>query len=118
RKVVATVPVGLDGGWLVGEAGAVFSVGNDVHEVQRVDAETKELTTLAIDTACGSTPAGGGGFLWVVSWDGPLCKIDPGSGKVLAGLDGLGAAAWLNYAADRVLVPTMDGGMHVVDPAT
>jgi len=116
RKVVATIPVGLDGGWLVGGEGAVYAVGNDAHDVQRIDGTTRKLTTLAIDPACGSTPAVGGGFLWMVSWDGQLCKLDPKSGQVLAQLDGLGAAGSMDWAADRLLVPTQDGGVNVVDP--
>ena len=88
RKLVATIPVGLDGGWLVGGEGAEYAVGNDAHEVKRIDAATHEVTSLAIDPACGSTPAVGGGFLWMVSWEGTLCKLDPTSGKVLASSTG------------------------------
>jgi hypothetical protein len=116
RKVVATIPVGLDGGWLVGGEGAEYAIGNDAHEVKRIDAATEKVTTLEIDPVCGNTPGVGGGFLWMVSWEGTLCKLDPENGKVLAKLDGFDAAFALEWAADRLLVPTQEGGVQVVDP--
>ena len=120
RKVVKTIDVGVDGGWLVGDddLGAVYVVGNDASQATRIDGKTKKATTLSFDTACGSSPATGGGFLWMVSWEGHLCKLDPVSGKVLAQLDGLGAAGSLHWAANRLLVPTQDGGVHIVNPDT
>ena len=116
RTVAATVKVGIDGGWLVGDGDAVYAVGNDATDATRIDGKTRKATTLAIDPACGNTPAAGGGFLWMVSREGHLCKLDPVSGKVLAQLDGLGAPGSLHWAAGRILVPTQDGGLNIVDP--
>ena len=118
REIADTIKVGLDGGWVVGgdDVGAVYAVGNDAREATRIDAKTHKATTLPIDSACGSTPATGGGALWMVSFEGHLCKLDPKSGKVLAELDGLGAAGWLNWASNRLLIPTADGGVTIVDP--
>jgi DNA-binding beta-propeller fold protein YncE len=118
RKVVATVPVGLDGGWLVGDGKLLFAVGNDADEVVRIDPATKKATNLKIDTRCGDTPAVGGGFLWLVSSEGRLCKLDPVTASVLGSVDGVGGAGQLAYAAGRVLIPGQDGGVVVVDPAT
>lgn len=120
KQVAKTIPVGVDGGWLVGDdgTGAVYVVGNDATQAIRIDGKTKKATTFAFDAACGSSPATGGGYLWLVSWEGHLCKLDPVSGKVLAQLDGLGAAGSLHWAANRLLVPTQDGGVHIVNPQT
>ena len=118
RKVTSAIDVGLDGGWLLGGEGAVWVVGNDAHEVLRIDPASEEVTRLAIGRACGSTPAVGGGFLWMLSASGHLCKLDPGTGKVLAELDGIAAAPSLFWAADRLVVPTEEGGVQLVDPVT
>ena len=117
RKVVAKVPVGIDGGWLKGGDVAVWAMGNDAHELMRIDPTTKVITRLAVDPRCGSTPLAAGGFVWLVSYSGHLCKLDPKTGDVLAELDGLGnAAQWLFWAADRVILPNDEGGAVVVDP--
>ncbi len=92
RKVAATIPVGLDGRWLVGDNDALWAIGNDAHELLRIDPKTRAVTRLAVEPACGSTPLAAGGFVWLVSGSGHLCKLDPKTGLVVGELDGLGAA--------------------------
>ena len=94
-------------------------MGNDAHELMRIDPKTNAITRLATDPKCGSTPLAAGGFVWLVSPSGHLCKLDPKTGDVLAELDGLGNnAQWLFWAAGRVILPNDEGGAVVVDPAT
>ncbi len=118
RKVTATIPVGIDGGWLVGGDGWLWAIGNDAHDLIRIDPATHGVARLAVEPDCGSTPLAAGGFVWLVSGSGHLCKLDPKTGQTVATLDGLGAVQWLFWGAGRVILPNDEGGAIVVDPTT
>jgi outer membrane protein assembly factor BamB len=118
RKIVAKVPVGIDGGWLIGDAEAVWAIGNDANELIRIDPATLKVTRLKTDATCGSTPLAAGGAIWLVSGSGHLCKVDPKTGTISAQMDGLGNPRALFWGANRILVANDEGGAVVVDPAT
>ena len=84
RKVVAKVPVGIDGGWLVAGDGVMWAIGNDSTELIRIDPKTLAVKRLAVDAACGATPVAHGASVWLVSGSGHLCRVDPNTGKTLA----------------------------------
>jgi hypothetical protein len=117
RKVVAKVPVGIDGGWLVAGDGVMWAIGNDSTELIRIDPQSLKVKRLAVDPACGATPVAHGASVWLVTGSGHLCQIDPNTGKTLAELDGAGTPHTMFWEADRIFMSNDEGGVVIVDPA-
>jgi hypothetical protein len=117
RKVVAKVPVGIDGGWLVAGDRFMWAIGNDSTELIRIDPKTLAVKRLAVDPACGGTPAASGASVSLVSGSGHLCRIDPNSGMTLAKLDGAGSPHTMFWVGDRIFLSNDEGGVVLVDPA-
>jgi streptogramin lyase len=114
-KVATTVKAGTDGDmFFVGEDAAWLISGGSL---VRVDPATGEPTSLALDPACQiGAAAAGGGFVWLASGNGTLCKVDPRTGKVVAHGDTLGNGVGLGIVGGKPWLAGNDNGVAIVDP--
>jgi streptogramin lyase len=113
----ATVPAGHDGDFFwIGDDAAWVLTGETL---VRIDGATSKATSLPFDSTCGvAGAAAGGGFLWVASAGGALCKIDEHSGTVVSRGSGAGIGAGLAVVGGELWVPAEDGSLVVLDPAS
>lgn len=116
-KIVLTVPLGQDGDtFAVGDGAGWLVTGG---QLARIDATTGKVTSFGLDSSCGTDGlAAGGGFAWLASTAGSLCKIDESSGTVVARGSGFGNGAGLAIVGGQPWLTGSDGGLSIVDPAT
>lgn len=116
-KIVLTIPLGQEGDtFAVGDGAGWLVTGG---QLAKIDASTGKVTTFGLDSSCGTDGlAAGGGFAWLASAAGSLCKIDESSGTVVARGSGLGNGAGLAIVGGQPWLSGSDGGLSIVDPAT
>jgi streptogramin lyase len=116
-KIVLTVPLGQDGDrFAIGDGAGWLLTGG---QLARIDATTGNVASFGLDSSCGTDGlAAGGGFAWLASAAGSLCKIDERSGTVVARGSGLGNGAGLAIVGGQPWLSGSDGGLSIVDPTT
>jgi hypothetical protein len=116
-KVVATVKVGHDGDWFwVGDEAAWLLSGG---HLSRIDGATAKVSTYPLDSGCDADGvAAGGGFVWIASAGGVLCKVDEKTGAVLAHSSVAGSGQGMAIVGGRPWIAGPDGGLTIVDPAS
>jgi streptogramin lyase len=114
-KVVSTVKLGQDGDFFAVGDGATWLVTGG--ELARVDGSTGKVTSYPAPAACKVDGfAVGGGFVWLATTDGALCKIDEKSGAVLAQGSKLGNGSGITTVAGQPWMAGADGGLSIIDP--
>jgi hypothetical protein len=116
-KVVETVKLGSDGDWFwVGDEAAWLLSGG---AISRIDGATAKVTTHQLDISCEADGvAAGGGFVWIASAGGGLCKVDEKTGAILARGSVAGSGQGMAIIGGRPWIAGPDGGVTIVDPAT
>jgi hypothetical protein len=116
-KIVATVPGGRDGDvFFVGDDSAWLIAGQ---RLVRIDDKTLKAVSQPLAAPCSvAGAAAAGGFVWLASTDGVICKVNPNSRDLAARGTGGGIGAGMRIVAGLPWVPTGDGGLVTIDPAT
>lgn len=115
--IVLTVPLGQDGDtFAVGDGAGWLLTGG---QLAKIDGTTGKVTAFGLDSSCGTDGlAAGGGFAWLASAAGSLCKVDERSGTVVARGSGLGNGAGLAIVGGEPWLSGSDGGLSIIDPTT
>jgi streptogramin lyase len=116
-SIVKTVKLGQDGDpfWL-GDGAAWLVTGG---ALDRIDGTTAKVTSLPLDATCAlDGEASGGGFVWLASADGGLCKVDEQSGAVIKRAAGTGNGSGIAVVAGAPWLAGADNGLAVIDPTT
>jgi hypothetical protein len=116
-KVAETVEAGADGDlFAVGDGAAWLISGGSL---VRVDGATAKVATYPIPAACEAAGlAVGGGYVWIASSGGSLCKVDEKSGKLIQQGTGAGLGAGITIVNGAPWLPGADDGLSIVDATT
>jgi hypothetical protein len=116
-KITKTVHAGTDGD--------LFAVGDDAAWLisggllVRIDGKTAAMATKPVPSSCDVAGlAVGGGFAWIASAAGGLCKLDEQTGAVVQQGAGGGNGAGVVIVDGAPWLPGADDGLAIVDAAT
>jgi streptogramin lyase len=116
-KIVVTVRLGADGDtFAVGDEAAWLVTGG---KLARIDGKTAKVTMLPIPASCEVAGlAVGGGFVWLASEGGDLCKIDEETGELVKHGAGVGRGMGMAIVDGAPWLPGGDNGLSIVDATT
>lgn len=116
-KIVETVQLGGDGD--------VFAVGDDAAwlisggSLSRIDGVTAKVATYPIPAPCDVAGlAVGGGFAWIASDGGGLCKIDERTGELVQHGTGVGQGSGMAIVGGTPWLAGADNGLSIIDATT
>jgi hypothetical protein len=117
KTVVATVTKGNDGDqFWVGDDAAWLVTGG---ELVRIDAASSKVKAYALDPSCEvDGGAAGGGFVWLASSGGGICKLDARTGAVVAHGTGVGRGTGIILVGGSPWLAAGDNGLSIVDPTS